>query len=158
MVTRTSYDVTARSEAAPERVFAALADAPSWKRWAGPMVLQSWWEREGEPAPGGVGAIRRLGMRGASSREQIVAFDPPRHLAYVWLTRIVRDYRADVRLEPDGTGTRIHWSGSFVPTRLVPGAVGRAFFTRTVGGFARRLAVHAEQHPAPPGPVEREQR
>ena len=145
MVTRTSYDVTARSAAPPERVFALLADAPSWKSWAGPMVLASWWEREGDPAPGGVGAIRRLGMRGASSREQIVAYDPPRHLAYVWLTRLVRDYRADVRIEPDGTGTRIAWSGSFTGTWLAPGPVMRVFFRSTVGGFARRLAAYAER-------------
>jgi uncharacterized protein YndB with AHSA1/START domain len=146
MVTRrASYEVTARSAAAPQRVFDLLADAPSWKSWAGPLVLQSWWEREGSPAPGGIGAIRRLGLRGASSREEIVAYDPPRHLAYTWLTRLVRDYRADVRLEPDGTGTRIVWSGSFIPTWLGPGAVMRRFFRLTITGFARRLATRAEK-------------
>lgn len=142
---RSSYQVTARSAASPQRVFDLLADAATWKEWAGPLVLQSWWEREGEPAPGGVGAIRRLGIRGASSREEIVAYEPPAHLAYTWLTRVVRDYRADVRLEPDGTGTRIVWAGSFTPTLLGPAAVMRRFFTTTVGGFARRLAARAEQ-------------
>lgn len=142
---RSSYQVTATSSASPQRVFDVLADASTWKQWAGPLVLQSWWEREGSPAPGGVGAIRRLGLRGASSREEIVAYDPPTHLAYTWLTRVVRDYRADVRLEPDGAGTRIVWSGSFIPTMLGPGPVMRRFFTTTVGGFARRLAARAEQ-------------
>jgi uncharacterized protein YndB with AHSA1/START domain len=139
-----SYAVTAISSASPERVFAALADAPSWKRWAGPMVLASWWEREGEPPPAGVGAIRRLGVRGASSREEIVVYDPPRHLAYVWHTRLVRDYRADVRLEQEGTGTRIRWNGSFTPTLFGRAPVMTAFFRATVGGFARRLAAFAE--------------
>ena len=142
---RSSYEVSARSAAPPERVFALLADAPGWKRWAGPMVVQSWWEREGTPAPGGVGAIRRLGLGRAGSREEIVAYDPPSHLAYTWLTRIVRDYRSDVRLEPDGDGTRIVWSGQFTPTMLGPGPVMRRFFHATVGGFARRLARHAER-------------
>jgi len=114
------------------------------------MVLQSWWEREGDPPPGGIGGIRRLGMRGASSREEIVAYDPPRHLGYIWLTRVIRDYRADVRLEPvptesGGTGTRIVWGGSFVPTLIGPGPVMRRFFLLTVGGFARRLAAFAEK-------------
>lgn len=145
MRARSSYQVTATSAASPQRVFDVLADASTWKEWAGPLVLQSWWEREGSPAPGGVGAIRRLGMRGASSREEIVAYDPPTHLAYTWLTRVVRDYRADVRLEPDGAGTRIVWSGSFTPTMLGPGPVMRRFFSTTVGGFARRLAARAEQ-------------
>ena len=145
MVTRTgSYRVTARSAAPPARVFEVLADAPGWKRWAGPMVLQAWWEREGTPAPGGVGAIRRLGLGKVGSREEIVAYDPPHHLAYTWLTRVVRDYRADVRLEPDGDGTRIVWSGVFTPTLLAPRTVMQRFFTTTVGGFARRLASYAE--------------
>ena len=142
---RSSYEVTAHSTAPPQRVFDLLADASTWRRWAGPMVLQSWWEREGDPPPGGLGAIRRLGMRGASSREEIVAYDAPRHLGYIWLTRVIRDYRADVRLEPDGGGTRIVWSGSFTPTLIGPGPVMRRFFLFTVGGFARRLAAFAEK-------------
>ena len=143
-----SYEVSAQSAAPPERVWTLLADATSWQRWAGPMVLASWWEREGDPPPGGVGAVRRLGMRGASSREEIVAYDPPRHLAYVWPTRIIRDYRADVRLAPEGTGTRIVWGGSFTPTFLGPAPVMVRFFTMTVGGFARRLAAYAEKEQA----------
>ena len=140
-----TYEVSAESSASPERVWELLADATSWQRWAGPMVLRSWWEREGDEAPGGVGAVRRLGMRGASSREEIVAYDPPRHLGYIWPTRIVRGYRADVRLDPVDNGTRIVWSGSFEPTLLGPAAVMRRFFTMTVGGFARRLAAYAEK-------------
>lgn len=150
MVTTVSYEVSARSSASPERVWELLADAPSWQRWAGPMILRSWWEREGDSAPGGIGAVRRLGMRGASSREEIVAYDPPRHLGYIWPTRIVRGYRADVRLEPvpgegETTGTRIVWSGSFTSTVFGPAPVMRRFFTMTVGGFARRLAAYAEK-------------
>jgi uncharacterized protein YndB with AHSA1/START domain len=142
---RTTYEVTAWSPAPVERVWALLADATTWRRWAGPLVLQSWWEREGDPPPGGVGAIRRLGVRGASSREEIVGYDPPRHLAYTWLTRIVRDYRADVVLEPERGGTRIVWRGGFTATAVAPAAVMQRFFRTTVGGFARRLARRAAQ-------------
>jgi uncharacterized protein YndB with AHSA1/START domain len=145
---RSSYEVRAHSSASPEQVFDLLADATTWRHWAGPLVLRSWWEREGDPPPGGVGAIRRLGAPGASSREQIVAYERPRHLGYVWLTRLVRDYRADVRLEPDGTGTRIVWGGSFGPTLVGPEPVMRRFFLFSVGGFARRLAAFAEKEQA----------
>ena len=144
MVRTATYEVSADSSAPPEQVWELLADATSWQRWAGPMVFRSWWEREGEQAPGGVGAVRRLGMRGASSREEIVAYDPPRHLAYIWPTRIVRGYRADVHLEPVGGGTHIVWTGSFTPTALGPAPVMLRFFRMTVGGFARRLAAYAE--------------
>ena len=142
---RASYEVTARSAAPPEKVFALLADGAGWSAWGGPMIVRSWWERQGEPAPGGVGAIRRLGLGAASSREEIVEYDAPRHLAYIWLTSFpVRDYRADVRLEPDGEGTRVVWSGSFRPA-FPGGAVMRRVLGRTVGGFARRLAAEAER-------------
>jgi uncharacterized protein YndB with AHSA1/START domain len=141
-----SYEVTARSAAPPEKVFALLADGAGWSAWAGPMVVRSWWEREGDGAPGGVGAIRRLGLGKLSSREEIVEYDAPRHLAYVWLTKFpVRDYRADVRLEPDGTGTRIHWRGTFAPAFPGGAAVMRRFFLGAVGGFAERLATEAER-------------
>jgi uncharacterized protein YndB with AHSA1/START domain len=141
-----SYEVTARSSAPPERVFELLADGASWSQWAGPMVVRSWWEREGVPAPGGIGAIRRLGLGKASSREEIVEYDAPRHLAYTWLTNFpVRDYRSDVRLEPDGTGTRITWAGTFRPAFPGGAVVMRRFFLGTVGGFAKRLAAEAER-------------
>ena len=141
-----SYEVSARSSAAPETVFALLADAAGWSKWAGPMVVRSWWEREGTPAPGGVGAIRRLGLGALSSREEIVGYDAPHHLAYTWLTKFpVRDYRADVRLQPDGTGTRIVWGGSFTPAFPGGAAVMRRFFRSTVGGFTKRLAAEAER-------------
>ena len=143
---RASYDVTARSAAPAEKVFALLADSAGWSEWAGPMVVRSWWEREGSPEPGGVGAIRRLGLGKLSSREEIVEYDAPRHLAYVWLTKFpVRDYRADVRLEPDGAGTRIVWTGSFVPAFPGGGAVMSRLLAMAVGGFAKRLAVQAER-------------
>lgn len=141
-----SYEVTARSAAPPEKVFALLADGAGWSEWAGPMVVRSWWEREGSSEPGGVGAIRRLGLGKLSSREQIVEYDAPRHLAYTWLTSFpVRDYRADVRLDPDGTGTRIVWGGTFRPAFPGGAALMTRFFTSTVGGFATRLASEAER-------------
>jgi uncharacterized protein YndB with AHSA1/START domain len=144
--TRASYEVTARSAAPPEKVFALLADGAGWSQWAGPMVVRSWWEREGSPEPGGVGAIRRLGLGKLSSREEIVGYDAPRHLAYTWLTKFpVRDYRADVHLEPDGAGTRIVWSGSFRPAFPGGGAVMARTLSMTVGGFTKRLAAEAER-------------
>jgi uncharacterized protein YndB with AHSA1/START domain len=144
MVTTASYEVVGHSAAPVEKVFEVLADGAGWSRWAGPMVVKSWWEREGTPPPGGVGAIRALGMKRVGSREEIVAYEPPTHLAYTILSGLpVRDYRADVRLSPDGSGTRIEWSGSFTPK--LPGTAGalRLFLLLTIGSFVRRLASFA---------------
>src|SRR4051794_17107953 len=114
------FSVQSVSSAAPDTVFAVLADGAGWKRWAGPVVRHSSWDRTGEPAPGGVGAVRKLGAWPVFSREEIVEYDPPGHLAYRILSgQPVRYYRADVHLTPQGTGTRIRWEGTFEPK--VPG-------------------------------------
>lgn len=141
------FEVTAESAASPQRVFAVVADGAGWSAWAGPLVPQSRWEREGTPAPGGVGAVRQLGLGPASSREEIVAYDPPHHLGYVVLRGLpTKSYRADVHLEPTAAGgTRIRWSASFEPAVAASAPLVGAFLRRTVRGFARRLASYAEQ-------------
>ena len=146
---RRSYVVEAHSTASPEAVFAVLADAPTWQEWAGPAVPRSSWEA-GAPA-GGIGAVRRLGFGALSSREEIVAYDPPHRLGYVLRSgEGLHHYRAtvDLQAQPDG-GTHIVWSGT-VDTS-VPGLAGPliAVFRRLVGNFATRLARQAER--TPPG-------
>jgi uncharacterized protein YndB with AHSA1/START domain len=139
-----SYEVTARSSAPPERVFALLADATSWPRWAGPVIAHGSWECQCNPPPGGVGAIRKLGRWPQFGREEIVAYAPPAHHAYTMLSgQPVRNYRADVRLTSVGAGTLIVWGATFEP--LIPGT-GRllsAFYRRLIGSFARRVAAYA---------------
>jgi uncharacterized protein YndB with AHSA1/START domain len=146
MVTEASYEVVGHSAAPPEKVFEILADGAGWSKWAGPMIVKSWWEREGTPAPGGVGAIRGLGLKGLGSREEILAYDPPTHHAYTILSGLpVRSYRADVRLTPDGNGTRIEWSGTFTPKFPGTGAGLQLFLRSTISGFVRRLSKYAER-------------
>ena len=141
-----TYRVTASSNAPPETVFAVLADATRWREWAGPMISVSDWEREGDPAPGGVGAIRRLGRTPLFAREQIVEYEPPRHLAYTILTGIpVRGYHADIDLLPERERTTIRWSGAFEPCVPGSGAVFAALLGRTVRGYARAAAAEAER-------------
>jgi uncharacterized protein YndB with AHSA1/START domain len=139
-----SYEVTARSSASPERVFALLADATSWTRWAGSAIGHASWEREGEPTADGIGAIRKVGRWPLFGHEQIVAYEPPSHHAYTMVKgNPVRNYRADIHLVPDGDGTRITWSATFDP--LVPGTGGLlvAFYRRFIRTLAERLAAYA---------------
>jgi hypothetical protein len=140
---RSSYVVEERSDAPVEAVFALLADAPGWQAWAGPLVPQSGW---GPGAPqGGLGAVRLLGSGPLSSREEIVEFAPPHHLAYVLRSgEALHHYRATVDLSAVEGGTRIVWAGSV--DSPVPGLapVVAAGFRRLVRGFARRLARQAE--------------
>jgi hypothetical protein len=140
------FEVSARSHAKPEQIYALLADATAWPRWAGPIIGTGVWEREGDPPPGGVGAIRKLGRRPVFGREEIVVADAPTHHSYTMLSgQPVRNYRADVHLTPDGDGTLITWSAEFDPRIPGTGAVMTAVFRRLLGGFARRVAAYAER-------------
>jgi Polyketide cyclase / dehydrase and lipid transport len=154
-VSRQSFSVTRVADCPREEVWALISTATTWKDWAG--IIRSSLEREGDPAPDGIGSIRRFGPPGVGSREEVVAWEAPSHLGYVILSGMpVRDYRADIRLEetsadspdkisPDKSGkqTTIHWSATFDP--LIPGTgpLMRMILGKMIGRFASRAARHA---------------
>lgn len=125
-----------------ETVWAMVADARGYRTWAAMTTTEL--EREGDPAPDGVGAIRIFGSMGVNSREEVVAFEPPTHLGYVLLAGLpVDDYRADVTLTAvDARRTRVTWVGQF-DAPGVRGAVMERFLRFVLGDFVRRLAKHA---------------
>ncbi|HET9727988.1 MAG TPA: SRPBCC family protein [Acidimicrobiia bacterium] len=141
------YEVTAHSKAKPDAVYALLADATAWPKWAGPIIRTGEWERTGDPPPGGVGAIRKVGAWPIYGREQIVVADRPNHHhAYTMLSgNPVRNYRADVHIEPDGDGSVITWQADFDP--LIPGTGGMlaAVYKRLMGNLAKRVGAYAER-------------
>jgi hypothetical protein len=144
-----TYDLTVHAQAPVDVVFGVLADATRWREWAGLMIDTSDWEREGDPAPGGVGAIRRLGRKPLYSREQIVEYVPPVHLAYTILSGIpARGYHADIDLRADATGTSIRWCAAFVPKVPGTGALLALVLRRIVLGYARAAAAEAERRVA----------
>jgi hypothetical protein len=107
-----SYRVGATTSAPVDAVWPLVAEARRWSDWS--FLSRTDLEREGAPDPDGVGAIRRFTRFGIGSREEVVAWDPPNHLAYRILSGFpVRNYRADITLEPHGPGTRIDWAGTF---------------------------------------------
>ena len=134
-------------EAPIETVWAMVADARAYEEWT--AMTSTELEREGDPAPDGVGAIRRFGSSGVHSREEVVAFDPPTHLGYVLLSGLpVEDYRADVTLTPiDERRTLVTWVGQFDASGL-RGAVMQRFLRFVLGDFVRRLAKHAPRRRA----------
>jgi len=137
-------EVTARSTAPAERVWALLADARGWPAWS-PFESASL-EREGAPQPDGVGAIRRFTYGKTVTRECVEAFEPPHWLAYHLLSGLpVREYRADVTLRaaPDG-GTEITWQSRYEP--LVPGTgwLVKRRLEPFIAEVAERLARRAE--------------
>jgi len=130
-----------------DAVWALASRARTYKDWASFTV--STLEREGDPAPDGVGAIRRFGFPIYKSREQVLEFDPPTHFAYTLLSGLpLRDYRADVTLAAAGTGgTDIEWRSSFVPPWPGSGWFWAAFLRFTLNDFTKRLAKAAARQP-----------
>ena len=98
----------------------------------------------GSPTPDGVGAIRNFGSGPMLSREEVVEFEPPHHLAYVLLAGLpISGYRADVRLTELGPNScRISWVGEF-DARPIVGAVMQRFLRFVLGDFVRRLRRYA---------------
>lgn len=141
---RQVVEVSADSTASPEAVWRLLADVTTWADWAG--FHEAAYEREGDPPPHGVGAVRRLRVGRLRSRETVLAFEPPTHLAYDYEGSLpVRDYRADVTLsERDGGGTRITWHSEFTGQYPLAGPLVRLFLTQALRRIATRLARAAE--------------
>jgi hypothetical protein len=143
-----TYEFTLPCAAPREVIFEVLADITRWHEWAGWSVGSSEWDREGDPAPGGVGAVRKMGRWPVFTREEVTEYDPPRHFSYTVLSSIVpvRGYHADVDVVDDGSGgATIKWSGAFEP--LVPGtgALMEALVERGVHDYAKRAAREAER-------------
>jgi uncharacterized protein YndB with AHSA1/START domain len=147
-----AYDVRTWSAAPPEQVFELVADANTWSRWAGPMIMRSWFGKEGTPPPGGVGAIRRLGSKWFATSEEITEYDPPHYLAYTILGRSpIHGYRAIVACDPHEGGTRITWAGAFDPAIPGTGRLLAWVLKRVVGAMAKGLARYATKHSAAGG-------
>ena len=90
-----SWQVEQQANAPIERVWNHLVDATQWSEWGRFKVAK--YERVGDAATDGVGAIRVFGNPPLLSREEVVVFEPHTHFAYKMLSGLPIDgYRADV--------------------------------------------------------------
>ena len=92
-----------------EKVFDTLTDHRAIANyvWA---VRRSTLDREGTPAPNGVGAVRRLVAVGPAIVEEIIDYQRPVRYAYKMLSGApVRDHVGTVELREAGTGTEVSW-------------------------------------------------
>ena len=67
-------------------------------------------DREGIPAPNGVGAVRRIEAVGPAIVEEIIEYQRPKRYAYKMVSGApVRDHVGTVELREAGTGTEVSW-------------------------------------------------
>jgi uncharacterized protein YndB with AHSA1/START domain len=108
--------------APPSTVFEVLADHRGYSAIS--PIRSSTIEREGEPPPNGVGAIRVLKTLGPPLREEIVEFVPGERLVYKLLSGApLRDHTGTVVLTERTDGTHASYRIDTTPTIPV---IGRA--------------------------------
>jgi hypothetical protein len=143
-----SFEINRTSSASAATLFRLVADGANWSSWAKPIVVQSSWARQGDPPPGGVGAVRKLGMWPMLMQEEIVEYEQDRRHAYKMLGSAspAKDYLAEVVFTPNATGgTDIRWTGSFVEGVPGTGPVMRAALGGAIKVLAGRLVKAAER-------------
>ena len=134
-------EATATSCAEPDVIFKHLCVAEAWGEWGG-FWIRARREADGTEHPNGIGAVRSV----PPWREEVVAWDPPRHYGYVALAGPPRRrVLADVTLEPYACGgTLIRWRGK-VDAFPGTGSFTRAALRRRFENYARRVARHSER-------------
>jgi uncharacterized protein YndB with AHSA1/START domain len=139
---RRLIDITTTTAADPATVYALLTDGASWPGWSPIDSFEL--ETQGADAPEGIGAVRVLRSGRIEGRDTITELVADRRFGYAHASSLpIRDYRATVDLERDGSLTRIRWRASFSPTIPGTGAVLRLALGRFLRRCAEGLAEHA---------------
>jgi hypothetical protein len=142
-----SFEVNKTSRAPAATLFRLETDGANWSSWARPIVMQSSWARQGDPAPGGIGAIRKVGMWPVFAQEETVEYEQDRRHVYTLVgPGPAKDYVGEVVFTPNAAGgTDIRWRGSFVEAVRGTGPAVRAAMGGAVKYFAGRLVKAAER-------------
>ncbi|TPG25586.1 SRPBCC family protein [Mycobacterium hodleri] len=114
------FTLTRTSTAPIDTVFDAMTDHRGIANsvW---FCRRSALDREGTPAPNGVGAIRRLVAIGPAFVEEIIEYQRPIRYAYKMLSGApTRDHIGTIELREAGTGTEVSWH--LRSTLRIPGA------------------------------------
>jgi uncharacterized protein YndB with AHSA1/START domain len=92
-----------------EKVFDVLTNHRGIAEYM-PLLRRSTLDREGTPAPNGVGAVRRLEAVGPAIVEEIIDYQRPTGYTYKLISGApVRDHVGTVTLREAGTGTEATW-------------------------------------------------
>jgi hypothetical protein len=142
------FEINRTTSTPAATLFRLETDGASWSQWAKPLIVQSGWEQQGDPAPAGVGAVRKVGMWPMLMREKPIAYEQDRRHVYLQIGPPLpaRDYQAEMLLTPNATGgTDIRWTGSFTERLRGSGPIMLIFLRTVVGFLARRLMRAAER-------------
>lgn len=139
-----SFTLVRQVSAPPEVVFDVLTDH---RRYAAMTRLRkSELEREGEPAPNGVGAIRRLTALGPPMREEVIVYERPSRFSYTVLAGLpVRDHVGTAELRPDGDGTKVVYAVRTQPTVPLAGGLVVVAIKQAIGQLLDGVEAESER-------------
>lgn len=136
--------------APPETVFDVLTDHRRYTEIT--PLRKATLEREGDPAPNGVGSIRVLSAFGPPMREETIAYEPSSRFSYKLLSGLpVRDHVGTVELTPLDGGTRMVYAVRTTPTLPVAGFAVVGILKQGVKQLVNGVASESERRAAAAG-------
>jgi hypothetical protein len=134
----------ATTTADPATVYALLRDGAGWPGWSPIDSFEL--ERAGAEEPEGIGAVRLFRNGRVTGHDTIVELVTDRRFSYTHVSSLpIRDYRADVELEPVADGTAIRWVSAFDPKVPGTGRLMRRALDGFVAGLTNGLAARATE-------------
>jgi uncharacterized protein YndB with AHSA1/START domain len=139
-----SFTLTRQVAAPPEKVFGILTDHRGYADLTPLRAAEL--EREGDPAPNGVGAIRVLRAIGPPLREEVLAYEEPSRFSYTVLSGLpVRKHVGTVELFPWDGGTKVVYAVRTMPTVPVIGRAVVAVVKQSIKQLLNGVAAEAER-------------
>lgn len=139
-----SFSLERQVAAPPEVVFDVLTDHGLYRELT--PLRRSELEREGDPAPNGVGAIRVLGLAGPPMREEVIGYERPRRFSYKVLSGLpVRDHVGTAELTAHDGGTKIVYVVRTTPTVPVVGFAVVAAIKQAIGQLLNGVSAESER-------------
>jgi uncharacterized protein YndB with AHSA1/START domain len=142
-----SFRYVRQVAAPPEVVFDVLTDHRRYPEIT--ALRKAELEREGDPAPNGVGAIRVLTVAGPPMREEVLVYERPYRFAYKILSGLpVRDHVGTVELQPSEGGTEVVYAIKTTPTIPFGGAATVLVLKQAIKGLLDGVSKESERRAA----------
>ncbi|HEX3041550.1 MAG TPA: SRPBCC family protein [Solirubrobacterales bacterium] len=142
-----SFRYVRQVAAPPETVFDVLTDHRRYPEIT--RLRKAELEREGEPTPNGLGAIRVLTVAGPPMREEVIGYERPTRFSYKILSGLpVRDHVGTVETKPKDGGTEITYAVKTTPTIPLAGPVFMALLKKAIRDLIGGVAKESERRAA----------
>jgi uncharacterized protein YndB with AHSA1/START domain len=143
-----SFRYVRQVAAPPETVFDVLTDHRRYTEIT--PLRKAELEREGEPTPNGLGAIRVLSaLPGPPMREEVIGYERPSRFSYKILSGLpVRDHVGTVELRPKDGGTEVTYAVKTTPTIPLAGPVFMALLKKAIRDLIAGVAKESERRAA----------